>query len=594
LENTPRADLPAVTEQGITELLDYLIAVLTEQHDCVEATDKAEVNGNGHARNGEPFDPEMALLAMAPDGASVEEVQRRVILSWLQRGEHPQDILDKIVDHTMAIADRAQLGWRRDYEVSCVTTRICNQFRYAAKEHADARTLPPWLPGDLHESWLRVIGNGGRPRLSKNQVSWFIRTNRHSGQDDSGSKERPGRAWQRKHGRENDEASAGARAEKANEQPNGGAGPKTTNSERKYRFRLVAFQEMRPGLEPVYLVDELIPSAGLVLIWGKQKTYKSFWVLDLMLHVAMGWPYRDRAVRQGTVVYCAFEGAHGYKGRSEALRRHYLIPDETPVPLYIMPGQADLITDEKTLIADFREQLGETKPLIVVLDTLNRSLKGSESSDEDMTKYTRAAEAIRTAFGCVVIIVHHCGYDETHARGHTSLPAAVDAELSVTRAEGSPFFQASVKNMRDGPEGTFVRNRAHIVPLDPDQEGRPRSSVVVVPDDGPAIPGSQSGRPDSAYPTLLSALRLALSTHGIQFSPDNKMPVQAVDEAHVRPLFYRNYIDGEDDKKKSADAQRMAFRRALKKAIEAKIVCGQKDDRGNAMLWFASAEENYK
>lgn len=124
MENTPRADLPAVTEQGITELLDYLIAVLTEQHDCVEATDKAEVNGNGHARNGEPFDPEMALLAMAPDGASVEEVQRRVILSWLQRGEHPQDILDKIVDHTMAIADRAQLGWRRDYEVSCVTTRI--------------------------------------------------------------------------------------------------------------------------------------------------------------------------------------------------------------------------------------------------------------------------------------------------------------------------------------------------------------------------------------------------------------------------------------------------------------------------------------
>jgi hypothetical protein len=116
------------------------------------------------------------------------------------------------------------------------------------------------------------------------------------------------------------------------------------------------------------------------------------------------------------------------------------------------------------LIADFRAQLCGTVPLIVVLDTLNRSLKGSENSDEDMTKYTRAAEAIRAAFGCVVVIVHHCGYDETHSRGHTSLPAAVEAELSVTRGEGSPLFLVTVKNMRDGPEGTTVRCRAQTTP----------------------------------------------------------------------------------------------------------------------------------
>ena len=58
------------------------------------------------------------------------------------------------------------------------------------------------------------------------------------------------------------------------------------------------------------VVDELIPSAGLVLVWGKQKTFKSFWLLDLFVHVAMGWSYRDHAVRQGGVIYCAFEGGH--------------------------------------------------------------------------------------------------------------------------------------------------------------------------------------------------------------------------------------------------------------------------------------------
>ena len=121
---------------------------------------------------------------------------------------------------------------------------------------------------------------------------------------------------------------------------------------RKYRFKLVSFADLKPGPEPLYLVDELIPIAGLVDVWGKAKCYKSFWCLDLMLHVAMGWEYRDRYVHQGAVVYCAFEGAHGYKKRIEALRRHYNIEPTADIPLYVMPGQANLITEHRVLISD--------------------------------------------------------------------------------------------------------------------------------------------------------------------------------------------------------------------------------------------------
>src|SRR5262249_12445922 len=146
LEIVPYEDLPLIDAQGIDDLFDYLATVLVEQHGYVEITGETKANGNGRAHDSEPFDPEAALALMQPNGASVEETQRRVILSWLQRGEHPQDILDKVVDTTMSVADRAELGWGRDYEVSCVTTRICNGFRTAAREYADSRTLPPWLP----------------------------------------------------------------------------------------------------------------------------------------------------------------------------------------------------------------------------------------------------------------------------------------------------------------------------------------------------------------------------------------------------------------------------------------------------------------
>jgi hypothetical protein len=303
--------------------------------------------------------------------------------------------------------------------------------------------------------------------------------------------------------------------------------------------------------------------------------------------VARGLPYRDHAIRQGAVVYCAFEGAHGFKGRVEAQRRYYKMSDNEDVPLYIMPGQADLIRDHKKLVADFRAQLGEIKPAAVVLDTLNRSLVGSESKDVDMTAYTAAAEAIRNQFGCVVIIVHHCGYDDTHARGHTSLPAAVDAELSISRSANSPLVAVTVIHMRDGPEGLIIRSRVQTVKLDPDQNGRPRSSLVIVPDDTPgAAAGAGAGRPDTATPTFILAMQSALMASGEQFVPDGKPQVRAVAEDEVRKIFHRHFIDAEGDPIKSLDAQRKAFTRAVKKAITDGLVCGQKDNNGRALLWF--------
>src|SRR5262249_9392477 len=62
----------------------------------------------------------------------------------------------------------------------------------------------------------------------------------------------------------------------------------------------------------------------------------------------------------------------------------------------------------------------------------NRSLAGSESSDEDMTAYLNAADAISEAFGCVIIIVHHCGVDGTRPRGHTSVTGTADVQLAGT------------------------------------------------------------------------------------------------------------------------------------------------------------------
>jgi hypothetical protein len=241
------------------------------------------------------------------------------------------------------------------------------------------------------------------------------------------------------------------------------------------RVRLIPFADLKPGRVSAYLIKGLIPRVGLVVAWGPPKCGKSFWTFDLCMHVALGIEYRGHRTQQGSVVYCAFEGADGFRGRAEAFRRQHSIVE---APLYLVPAVLDLVADHRLLIGAVRAQT--LLPSVVVLDTLNRSLVGSESNDEDMGKYVRAADAIRDAFGCVVIIVHHCGVDGTRPRGHTSLTGACDAQLAVKR-DGENNVVVTVEFMKDGIEGEVIRSHLELVQLGQDEDGDPITSCVIEP-----------------------------------------------------------------------------------------------------------------
>ena len=145
---------------------------------------------------------------------------------------------------------------------------------------------------------------------------------------------------------------------------------------------------------------------GLVVVWGPPKCGKSFWMFDLSMHIALGWGYRGRRVQQGPVVYLALEGGRGFTHRVEAFRRRHSVTD---APFYLITDRTDLVADHKQLIDEITVQSSERRPALVVIDTLNRSLAGSENSDKDMAAYIRAADVIREAFECTVAIIHHCG-----------------------------------------------------------------------------------------------------------------------------------------------------------------------------------------
>jgi hypothetical protein len=332
------------------------------------------------------------------------------------------------------------------------------------------------------------------------------------------------------------------------------------NDHKQTRINLVPFEEIKIGRERRYLVKGLIPRVGLTVIWGPPKSGKSFWAFDLVMHVALGWEYRGRRVHQGPVIYCAFEGQKGIEARVEAWRQRFLPEDHGAVAFFLQPVTIDLVKDQRELVAAI--QAKKVTPAVVVLDTLNRSLGGSESSDEDMTAYVRAADAIREAFECSVIVVHHCGIQANRPRGHTSLTGAADAQLSVKR-DAAKNIVVEVEFAKDGPEGAKVVSRLEVVEVGTDEDGEIIDTCIIMPVDTDA--SSTSPYVPAGAKTALELLRQALADAG-QDGTSSRVPphTKVVPIRLWRDYCYRGTVTDSDD----PEAKRKAFNRASKKLQE--------------------------
>ncbi len=322
------------------------------------------------------------------------------------------------------------------------------------------------------------------------------------------------------------------------------------------RLGLISFANIRPSDDPPYLVKGLIPREGLTVVWGEPKSGKSFQSFDLAMAVSRGIDYRGRRVQVGPVVYCAAEGATGFRNRVEAYRRHHEIEGE--LPFYLVPDAPDLIADANALVASIRTTLGETKPLLVVLDTLNRSLAGNENDPGDMGAYIKAADGIREAFGCAVLIVHHCGTEDKRPRGHTSLTGACDAQLAVKRTADS-IITTTVEWMKDGPEGDTLYSNLEVVTVGHDQDGDEITSCIVVEGE----PSKAEKRLSPARQDAFDAL-VELVNKRQNFPVGDEKPAQAGQSMAVpveawRAEFYRCVSEGRDTKR---DSMKRTFNRA--------------------------------
>jgi hypothetical protein len=242
--------------------------------------------------------------------------------------------------------------------------------------------------------------------------------------------------------------------------------------ERRNRLKGRSLVELMALPMPTWMIDGMIPDGGLFVLYGKPKRGKSFWALDLSLCVALGMDFFGEKVgKPGRVLYVAAEGGAAFI-RERALKwcqAHNVDPAD-------LTGRWELIDTGIALnlpesVKEFLEENRGDKCTLIVLDTLNRNMRGDENSQKDMSAAIKGADMIRDTTGATVGLVHHEGWSAKRVRGSSVLQGAPDAILRVARDKAN-FTTVVAEDMRDAASGktqVFTLGTdgvLHLVPAD--------------------------------------------------------------------------------------------------------------------------------
>ena len=238
---------------------------------------------------------------------------------------------------------------------------------------------------------------------------------------------------------------------------------------------------MEPG---GWLIKNVLPDAGLIVLYGASGSGKTFVAIDLAYAIAMGIQWRGNRTKKGRVLIIAAEGGKGMSKRLKAYLKHHKIdPNDVDIGLLIVPPNFLLSEDVTELAAAVSASGGAD---VIIVDTFAQVTPGAnENSSEDVGLALANARALEMATGATVMAVDHTGKDTSKGvRGWSGKFAAADAVLEVVKHENGTR-ELRIAKMKDGDDGLKWGFRLELVTVGVDADGDPITSCVAVEADVP-------------------------------------------------------------------------------------------------------------
>jgi archaellum biogenesis ATPase FlaH len=242
------------------------------------------------------------------------------------------------------------------------------------------------------------------------------------------------------------------------------------------RFTLLSINDLAALPPTEHLVKGILPSSGLAAIYGPSGSGKTFLALDLIMAVCCQSDWFGNKVKNAPVTYVGLEGKGGINNRIQA----WCIknPTLTPANFKIILDNFDLMKASnvdalaKAIIAT------EMHEGVIVIDTLNQaSPAADENSSQDMGVIIKHLKLLQEMTGGLVLIIHHTGKNTSQGlRGHSSLKAALDANIEVVGGDKRSWL---LEKSKDGEDGKSFAFRLEVQRLGADSDGDAISSCTV-------------------------------------------------------------------------------------------------------------------
>jgi tellurite resistance-related uncharacterized protein len=296
-----------------------------------------------------------------------------------------------------------------------------------------------------------------------------------------------------------------------------------------------------------YLLDNFIPRAGLVMLYGRSGAGKSFLALDWAAQVAM----------HGKVLYLVTEGQGGFPRRIAAWEAFHARPMGQ---LILFGFQAVNLLDEHQA-DELLTRLAHTQPALVVFDTLVNCTPGAdENSTKDMGRAMQVCQQMVKESGTSVLLVHHKTKSGEWERGSTVLRAAMDVMVEIDERDG--LFTVSCGKTKDAvpfPQRYYrlqpIAGSGVLVPTDPVEwrnyhrplSGPEQAVLAAMAEDefvgkGVRVPDLATRLPTITERTIYRALR-TLKRRGLVEQAQARAPYALAEKGRA---FYQSTISPDD------------------------------------------------
>lgn len=207
--------------------------------------------------------------------------------------------------------------------------------------------------------------------------------------------------------------------------------------------------------ETEWLIEGLIPNAGITCITGKPAVGKSYITLYLAQMIATGQPFLDQfsTSQQSVCVLTKEDPQRLIQKRIKALKYE----DNLPI-VFCDDMSAFCNTDEE--LTRIQKLLADNSSTVLIVDSFIRVVGGDENLSKDVTKVHEVFKKL-TQQGITIIFTHHQGKEDNgkagidKPRGSSDIGAMVDSLLNFSKRDGVITVDHA-KSRWDQTVGTFA------------------------------------------------------------------------------------------------------------------------------------------